>query len=175
MTIEEKLSSLPIFHDIPLSDIQDFVSKCATQSFLSGDKVCTQGEHANFAMLLIEGSLEVSIHTENQNRIVGSIEKGEIFGEQGLFYAQETRSATVIAKEDSIGLFLDPTTMTESSSSSVMVALECKLIKSLSKRLRKTNTQFRDAWQKESTTPNPEFSMTPPTLLARLRSIFARK
>ena len=173
MTIEKKLSSLPIFHAVSSIALEDFVSQCTTKSFAVGEKVCKQGEQATFAMLLIEGALEVSIHTESQNRVVGHISKGEIFGEQGLFYAQETRSATVIAKEDSLGLLLDPKTMREASSSEVMVALECHLIKSLSKRLRKTNTQFQEAWQKENTTLAPDFS--PPTLLARLRSMFARK
>ena len=39
--------------------------------------------------------------------------------------------------------------MRDASASSVMVALECQLIKSLSKRLRQTNTQFQEAWQRE--------------------------
>ena len=174
MTIVKKLASLSIFCDIPEQDIQRFANQCTTIQYDADTCVCTQGEQADGAVLLIEGSLVVTLHTATQNRIVGMIGPGEIFGEQGLFYSQETRSATVTAKEDSVGIVLTPQLMREQAASPVMVALECHLIMSLSKRIRNTNTQFQEAWQRDTNTAKDTFVVAPPTLLERLKAIFIR-
>jgi len=145
--IIQRLSQMHMFRDVSTKHINEFVAQCQSNSKQIGEVICTQGEQASHAMLLLHGKLSVSVSTGENNRHVGEVHPGEIFGEQGLFHSNGIRNATVIANESSTCLILTPKLMRVASSNDAVVALERHLIATMARRIRSTNLAIQKAWK----------------------------
>ena len=178
MKIVNNLARMHIFRKVSEDDLEIFVQQCDPQSFMVGDAICSQGDKAENAMILVSGKLEVSVSTESTIKHVGEIHPGEIFGEQGLFHSEGTRSATVIANRQSVCLVVTPKIMRQAVENPAVVALEKHLIATMSRRIRATNLSIQKAWkdaQQEENQQNQDDSGAgekPSSLLNRLRSLF---
>jgi CRP-like cAMP-binding protein len=178
MNIVDKLAKMHIFRKVSEQNLDGFVKQCKPQSFMVGDAICSQGDKAENALILVSGKLEVSVSTESTVKHVGEIHPGEIFGEQGLFHSEGSRSATVIANRQSVCLVVTPKIMRQAVENPAVVALERHLIATMSRRIRATNLSIQKAWkdaQQEENQQNQEEPGTeekPSSLLNRLRSLF---
>ena len=83
----------------PLSDIpaiNRFLSYCRIRTVPSKTVVIHAGDLPDVLYYIISGSVEVMIEDEEGNEMVlAYLNKGQFFGEMGLFYEQPTRTAWV--------------------------------------------------------------------------------
>jgi CRP/FNR family cyclic AMP-dependent transcriptional regulator len=80
--------------DIPVLD--RFVSHCHIRHFVAKTPVVNAGDASNSLFLVIAGSVAVIVEDEDGNEIVVAyLNRGEFFGEMGLFTDDPTRSAWV--------------------------------------------------------------------------------
>src|SRR4026208_684418 len=81
----------------PLSDIpaiNRFLSYCRIRTVPSKTVVIHAGDLPDVLYYIVSGSVEVMIEDEEGNEMVlAYLNKGQFFGEMGLFYEQPTRSA----------------------------------------------------------------------------------
>jgi len=83
----------------PLSEIpaiNRFLSYCRIRAVPSKTVVIHAGDLPDVLYYIISGSVEVMIEDEEGNEMVlAYLNRGQFFGEMGLFYEQPTRSAWV--------------------------------------------------------------------------------
>ncbi|MEC7984675.1 MAG: cyclic nucleotide-binding domain-containing protein [Myxococcota bacterium] len=174
------LKKMHMFKSVKKDALQALLKECEPTNYSVGQVICTQGDLAINAMVLLSGKLDVSVQTDTSTRHVGSIHPGEIFGEQGLFHSNGIRNATVKAAKPSICLQLTPRIMQTHSTNPAMVALEQHLIATMARRIRSTNLEIQKAWMDETKAKKPKESNTEPeqkenaSLLGRLRSLFGK-
>ena len=90
---------------IPLfAGLRPFQAKVVTlmgelKTFPKGQPIIQQGELGNEMYVVINGAADVIMHTAEQSRKLGSLERGAVFGEMGLIRHHE-RMADVVATED---------------------------------------------------------------------------
>ncbi len=89
----------------PLSDIpaiNRFLSYCRIRTVPSKTVIIHAGDLPDILYYIISGSVEVMIEDEDGNEMVlAYLNKGQFFGEMGLFYEQPTRSAWVRTRQQS--------------------------------------------------------------------------
>jgi CRP/FNR family cyclic AMP-dependent transcriptional regulator len=87
----------------PLSDIpaiNRFLSYCRIRTVPSKTVVIHAGDLPDVLYYIVSGSVEVMIEDEEGNEMVlAYLNKGQFFGEMGLFYEQPTRSAWVRTRQ----------------------------------------------------------------------------
>jgi len=85
----------------PLSDIpaiNRFLSYCRIRAVPSKTVVIHAGDLPDVLYYIISGSVEVMIEDEEGNEMVlAYLNRGQFFGEMGLFYEQPTRSAWAVS------------------------------------------------------------------------------
>ncbi|MDH3645638.1 MAG: cAMP-activated global transcriptional regulator CRP [Gammaproteobacteria bacterium] len=82
------------FNDVPA--INRFLSYCRMRTVPSKTVVIHAGDLPDILYYIVEGSVEVMIEDEDGNEMVlAYLNKGEFFGEMGLFHERPTRSAWV--------------------------------------------------------------------------------
>ncbi len=86
--------------DIPA--INRFLSYCRIRTVPSKTVIIHAGDLPDILYYIISGSVEVMIEDEDGNEMVlAYLNKGQFFGEMGLFYEQPTRSAWVRTRQQS--------------------------------------------------------------------------
>lgn len=89
----------------PLSDIpaiNRFLSYCRVRTVPAKTVMIHAGDLPDVMYYIISGSVEVMIEDEDGNEMVlAYLNKGQFFGEMGLFYEQPTRSAWVRSRAES--------------------------------------------------------------------------
>ena len=144
------LSKLHVFRDVCMEDLVILVNHCPIVHCKAESNVLSQGDEANWAMLLVEGRLRVVVDAEKVNRKVGEIFPGEVFGEQGLFFNKFLRSANVIASENSVCLRMSPKLMQLLRGNKAMTVLEKQLIATMARRIRNSNLEVKKNWSKKN-------------------------
>ena len=85
--------------DIPVLD--RFVSHCHIRHFATKTPVVNAGDASNSLFLVLDGSVAVIVEDEDGNEIiVAYLNRGEFFGEMGLFGEIATRSAWVRTRSE---------------------------------------------------------------------------
>ena len=177
------LKKMHMFKSVSKDALRTLLRECEPTNYGIGQTICTQGDLAINAMVLLSGKLDVSVQTDTSTRHVGHIHPGEIFGEQGLFHSNGIRNATVKAAKPSICLQLTPRIMQTHSTNPAMVALEQHLIATMARRIRSTNLEIQKAWMDENkvkTKKEQKEQKEEPvkeesaSLLGRLRSLFGK-
>jgi len=86
--------------DIPA--INRFLSYCRVRTVPSKTVMIHAGDLPDVLYYIVDGSVEVMIEDEDGNEMVlAYLNKGQFFGEMGLFYEQPTRSAWVRTRTES--------------------------------------------------------------------------
>ncbi len=84
-----------------MDHITEFLSHCKIQSYGKKSIIFKEGDAANTLYYILNGSVGVTLEDENEQEIViAYLNKGEFIGEMNLFDFNESRSATVIAREE---------------------------------------------------------------------------
>ena len=83
-----------VLSDVPV--ISKFLSLCRIRNVPNKTVIIHAGDLPDILYYVVEGSVEVMIEDEEGNEMVLSyLNKGQFFGEMGLFWEQPTRSARV--------------------------------------------------------------------------------
>lgn len=89
-------------HRKPSEVIEQFLSHCRIREVPNKTVLINAGDIAESLYFLISGSVAVVMEDENGHEIVlAYLNDGEFFGEMGLFYEQQTRSAWVQTRAES--------------------------------------------------------------------------
>ena len=117
----DKLASLYLFKTVPRRALQELCIMAPPVRFKKGNKVFGQGDSADVALLLMDGTLAASVEADGKQQEIGKIKSGEI-GEQALFVSHGRRTATVEATEDCSCLILSPQVMDRAAENAAIVA-----------------------------------------------------
>ncbi len=99
----EILKELPAFENLKDENIEKLIRFCKLRSYSTGEKIVEEGQTDKSVYVLISGRVNI----EKNNSPITSLHKpGELIGEMG-FIAEEPRSATVLADEDTTCLAFD--------------------------------------------------------------------
>lgn len=97
------IQSLEIFSGISEEKVTAFLQITHVEYFKAGETIIQEGDESNAkAYIIVEGVAEIYI----ENALVGTLERGDIFGEYALISA-ENRTATVQAKTNLECLIMD--------------------------------------------------------------------
>ena len=170
----DKLASLYLFKTVPRRALQELCIMAPPVRFKKGNKVFGQGDSADVALLLMDGTLTASVEADGKQQEIGKIKSGEIVGEQALFVSHGRRTATVEATEDCSCLILSPQVMDRAAENAAIVALEKHLLGSQARRIRSTNLTIQKAWKDDGSAPTKDESAKKQKsgLMKRLGSIF---
>ena len=81
------------------SDFKAFFAACHQRSYPAKSTIIHAGDVGDSLYFIIEGSVTVYVEDDDGHEIIVSyLNKGEFFGEMGLFEGQDTRSANIRAK-----------------------------------------------------------------------------
>ena len=127
--------------DVPA--INRFLSYCRMRTVPSKTVVIHAGDLPDILYFIVDGSVEVMIEDEDGNEMVlAYLNKGEFFGEMGLFYEKPTRSAWVRTRtECEIAEMTYPRFRQIASESPGLVF---ELATQLASRLNRTNRKLGD-------------------------------
>ncbi|NCS64728.1 MAG: cyclic nucleotide-binding protein [Hydrogenophilales bacterium CG03_land_8_20_14_0_80_62_28] len=104
--------------------------------FAAGDALIREGDDGQEAFYLYSGQVELFKSTTGGPHKLGEMETGELFGEMA-YLLKEKRSASVIAKTETVALVLPPTMLEELMRFSA--PLSRRIVATLSQRLRRMN------------------------------------
>src|SRR5215469_10432676 len=127
--------------DIPVLD--RFVTHCHIRHFPAKTPVVNAGDASNSLFLVLDGSVAVVVEDEDGNEIVVAyLNRGEFFGEMGLFTEDPTRSAWVRTRTECQIAEIGYTRFKElaHNDSDLLFALSGQL----AARLRRTTRKVRD-------------------------------
>lgn len=111
-TIAESILENPVFVGLSKTEAEELASHCDILVLPKGRFVFEQGEASTSIYVLFKGLLNVSVQDlVGENQVVGSIQKGDVFGEMGVLEATD-RSATAVTAEDSVILRIPGTSFT---------------------------------------------------------------
>jgi len=81
------------------SDFKAFFAACHQRSYPAKSTIIHAGDVGDSLYFIVEGSVTVYVEDDDGHEIIVSyLNKGEFFGEMGLFEGQDTRSANIRAK-----------------------------------------------------------------------------
>ena len=109
--------------------------------FKKGKKIFKQGEHQNFGYIIVNGSVDIVIKTDEGEKTIATIGAGNLLGEMALFDG-EPRSATAIAKEEVVCYKINQHHISRLYGDKQSITR--KLLKIQAQRIRNLNDQFRD-------------------------------
>lgn len=75
---------------------QGFAAVAQERTFARGARLMSEGEQANYVMVILSGWTQVTVQSEEGDRVVTERGPGQLVGERGVFHLH-VRSATVIA------------------------------------------------------------------------------
>jgi putative ABC transport system ATP-binding protein len=102
VVICEFLRRLPTFTTLTPAALADVAEQMTKEQFAAGAVIIRQGDIGDKFYLIYQGSMDVIIDDGTPNRrLAAPLKEGDYFGEMALL-ANEPRSATVVAREDSV-------------------------------------------------------------------------
>jgi monoamine oxidase len=95
-----------VFASVPTADLRVLATMFETRAHAAGERICTAGEPAVCMYAVQAGEVEVRLPGSDRDATVAIMRAGELVGEYGMF-RPEGRSATLVARRDTIVLVLD--------------------------------------------------------------------
>jgi CRP/FNR family transcriptional regulator, cyclic AMP receptor protein len=105
-------------------------------SFSPGDVIFEMGQTGNVMYGVIEGSVDLIVN----DKVVETIQAGDVFGEGALVHPSKVRASTAIAKTNCTLACLDERRFLFAIQTTPMFAVE--IMRSFSERLRRLKQQF---------------------------------
>ena len=138
--ISESLRRIPLFAELPESDLEWLSTRAEPMAVASGSDLIREGEPGDAAYIVLDGEFEVVKKSGRQDIIIAVREDGQVFGEMALV-DQAPRSATVRAVRDGSVLRISGETfkllLAHSPSASMAI------LQTISRRLRQNEGMLR--------------------------------
>jgi CRP-like cAMP-binding protein len=140
----DKLRQIPLFEDIRDNEeyIAQFLAICRQRSVTAGEVVIREGERGSEMFIMMKGRVEIRRRTragDDYTVVKLRAEDNVFFGEMALI-DDDTRSATIVATENSEFLVVDKEDFVELGAHHPQIVLPItqEIAKILASRLRKT-------------------------------------
>ena len=131
-----EFSSLELFKNVQFEKLAGFLLRCSVQTVEKGGTLINPESHTRALYIVIEGSLNVNLESDNGGTFEHEITKGHCVGEMSIF-DNYPPSATITAKEDSRVLVIPAATTMSMLSASHELCLN--FLQIMSQRLRQDN------------------------------------
>lgn len=95
---DEPTSALPVTRGLSPEETLRVIRHGATVDYRPGDRVFDFGETSNALFIVLSGSVDVSMPTEDGMTSLARLDAGEVFGEMG-FVTSARRSASIVVNE----------------------------------------------------------------------------
>jgi len=142
------LSNIPVFRDLPKSDLDHLQSMLEVITLQPGEILFREGEIGEHFYVLTEGELEILLGIgTNEELLLNTLGPGEYLGEMSLVLPGGERTATARAREKSMLLSMSRDEFNELLEQQPMLVKS--LVRVLSERLGSTNdATYRDLTEK---------------------------
>ena len=137
----ERLRAVPLFHDVSARALDRLLAISRRESVPEGTVLFRQGAHGDEMVLLLNGSLRVSVAANGHELCLAIAQPGEVLGEMALIDGAP-RSATVVAEEPCDLLVLDRSAFLSLVREEPDIALS--VMQCLTSRLREVTEQVTD-------------------------------
>lgn len=128
---------------IPDAALKEFFAACHQRSYPAKSTIIHAGDEGDSLYFIVDGSVTVYVEDDDGHEIIVSyLNKGEFFGEMGLFEGHDTRSANIRAKTACKLAEISYTRFHQYSLDHPTVLLE--LCAQLTERLRRTTQKVSD-------------------------------
>ena len=148
-SLGEILQNIPIFRELTPKELKILERVVHTRTYQPAETVFVENEPGAGMYVIRSGRVDIVLkHTTENPMLLAELEPGDFFGEMALL-GDSSRSATAVAREQSelIGFF-HPDLLEIINFHPVMGAkVTFGLARTLSERLRYTNTQLREIWE----------------------------
>ena len=148
-SLAEILQNIPLFRDLTPKELKVLERVVHVRTYDASETVFMENEPGAGMYVIRSGRVDVVLKHNTMNPIIlAELEPGDFFGEMALL-GDSSRSATAVARERSelIGFFhpdlLEIINLHPVTGSKITFGLA----KTLSERLRYTNTQLREIWE----------------------------
>ncbi len=142
------LSALALFDEVPIPDLVTLIHTCPLVEFARGETILREGEAADRALLIVEGSLSVFAGTSGGRTILNTVTAGSLVGEGGLMVQASMRSATLVADAYVRALEIRRAHLVALEGTEVLAAIQMSMLESTAWRLRRTQDQMASILQK---------------------------
>lgn len=105
MSEQIDLRALPALADYPSNELKLLASAAPARAYAKGDVICREGTAGQSCFLLATGSVNVTKHTEDGDKVLATLRAGQIVGQLALV-DRSPRSASVVAEEPVVALEL---------------------------------------------------------------------
>jgi len=131
-----KIKSLAFFKDFPDNEIWEIMRASTWEDFQSGDPIITEGEIDDAFYILVSGDVSV----QKGDRRLGSLTKGDCFGEMG-YISKTQRTASIFASSE-VSLLKAKATLMEKASLSCQLRFTKVFLYTLIYRLSATTKKM---------------------------------
>jgi len=138
-TVEEiarVLALHPIFAGFDARALHTVAARCRSVAFPAGEKIMQQGEHGDFALVILDGEVDVFVEIPAGLIHMATLGRDRIVGELG-GVADVPRTATIMARTDVAALRVDRDNLMSLVAELPSIAIE--IIGELGQRLHSTN------------------------------------
>ncbi len=125
---------MDLFKGLNPDELLAIMSTGMSEAAAKGTVIFSKGSPGTKMYVILEGEVEI-IHND---KVIGTLGKGEMFGEMGLL-SRKPRSATVVAKEASSFFILTEESLHKLFSKRVAIVLLLNVIGKLGDRLRQAD------------------------------------
>lgn len=120
-----------------------FLDRARERKIASGTRIIEGGEQSSSIFYLRRGSVSVVIEDEEGHELIlAYLNRGEFFGEMGMFDEQTLRSACVVARGECLVAEADYTDFADIPEQAPRILFE--IARQLASRLRRTSAKVRD-------------------------------
>jgi CRP-like cAMP-binding protein len=125
---------MDLFHGIPPDVLVKVMSVGLTKAFEKDSLIFNEGDKGDSMYVILAGKVEIIGH----NKIIATLERGDMFGEMGLL-SREPRSATAVAREATSMFILTEAALNRLLTKTVAIRLLLNTMGEMSRRLRTAN------------------------------------
>lgn len=126
----------PIFARFDTRALHTVAARCRSVAFATGEKIMQQGEHGDFALVILDGEVDVFVEIPAGLIHMATLGRDRIVGELG-GVADVPRTATIMARTDVAALRVDRDNLMSLVAELPSIAIE--IIGELGQRLHSTN------------------------------------
>jgi len=93
------LQEMPLFRNVDPKQLRVVAMMSESLKYRAGERLFEQGDEGDAAFIILNGEVEVLVHSDAGEQSVATLGKGEIFGELAVI-CDQTRSSAIAARTD---------------------------------------------------------------------------
>ena len=154
--IFDVLRAVPIFNGLSIRDLRTVQKLVYVRHYADGETIFSTGDPSLGMYIITAGTVHIMREIPGaQPKLIAELAAGEFFGEMGLI-DDSPRSASAVAHGDTeaIGLFKPELLNVSSRQPQLGLKIFLSVAKTLSIRLRRTNQELNEIYQKQEKEPD---------------------